>query len=234
MENCTTLKTLLTACCIVVIASGCRRVVEPESYDIWLPEIFKEIFLVQPGSYWVMDDIGTGEQYRDSIYVIETNHDTVEIINPGTQEGFALKERFEVKIFSPFYGRVYRIATEALDLCGDLNFNEPCQFVVFESYLNDELEGRSRIYFHPDNEGDEWSVAQSGLSEPKVRINQIIPSYTLGGNTFHDVREIVVERDRSMQNRPSVRYISLEAGIIQWIIPGQGINWIAVRYNIER
>jgi hypothetical protein len=234
MEKYTTLKALLTCICIAFVASGCRRVAEPESYDIWLPEVFKEIFLVQPGSYWVMHDIGTGQEYRDSVFVIETNHDTVDIIHPGTREPMALKERFEIKMFSPFYGRTYRIASESLDLCGDLNFNEPCHFIVFESYLGEESEGKSRIYFYPDNEGDEWGVAQSGLSEPGIRIDSVLAVYTLGENVFHNVRKVTIEHDRSMQNRSSIRYISPEAGIIQWIIPGQGINWIAVRYKMER
>lgn len=225
---------LFAIICLLILSTGCRKTEEPDSYDIWLPERLKEIFLVQPGSYWIMEEIGLNRDYRDSVYVTETILDTVAIIHPGNQEAFALKERFRVKCYSLFYDREFHIVTETADLCQGINQSEPCHFVVIENHKDGELLNKSRIYYYPDQPDGGWFVQNSGLIEPQLRIEAIIENYKLGELNFPDVRRVDTEADRTHQGTYSIRHITEEAGIIQWELPNFGINWVTVAYKMER
>lgn len=236
MPNFIRLSTILlfAISCVLILSTGCRKLEEPESYDIWLPERLKEIFLVQPGSYWIMEEIGLNRDYRDSVYVTETIHDTVAIVHPGNQEAFALKERFRIKCYSLFYGREFHIVTETADLCQGINQHEPCHFVVIENHKDGKLLNKGRIYYYPDQPDDGWYVQNSGLIEPQLRIDRVIENYSLGELVFPDVRRVDTELDRTHQRTRSIRHIAKEAGIIQWELPNFGINWVTVKYKMER
>lgn len=226
---------LFAISCLFILNTGCRKSEDSESYDIWLPERLKEIFLVQPGSYWIMEEIGLNRDYRDSVYVTETIHDTVVILHPGSGEAFALKERFRVKYYSLFYGREFHIVTESADICPGVNQFEPCHFLVIENHREGGLLNKSRFYYYPDEPDNGWNVVNSGLLEPQIRITDIIQSYTLEDRVYKNVRRVENERDRTHQNSQTVRYIAPEAGgIIQWQQPLINVNWVTVDYQIVR
>ncbi len=220
--------------CLIFKVSGCGKTDEPEDHNVWLPQTLKDIFLVKPGTYWIMEEVGLDRNYRDSVYVVETIHDTVEILHPGSREPFALKERFRVICYSPFYGSEYHFVTESADLCGSINWQEPCHFIVVEKHHLNSIAGRSRIYYYPDEPDRGWDVRNSGLAEPQVRITSIYSSFKPGNEIFTDVRRVETELDRVLQNTQSIRYISPEAGIVQWEIPAYGVKWVNVRRNIVR
>jgi hypothetical protein len=226
---------LFSISCIVLLSAGCRKTEEPDSYDIWLPERLKEIFLVQPGSYWIMEEIGLNRDYRDSVYVTETILDTVVILHPGSGETFGLKERFRVKYYSLFYGREFHIVTESADICPGVNQFEPCHFLVIENHRDGGLLNKSRFYYYPDEPDNGWNIVNSGLYEPQFRIAEIIPAYSLKGQVFDQVRKVETERDRTHQNARIIRHIAPAAGgIIQWEQPEINVNWITVDYHLVR
>lgn len=224
----------IIAGCLIFKVSGCDKTDEPEDHNVWLPQALKDIFLVKPGTYWIMEEVEYGRNYRDSVYVVSTIHDTVEILHPGSREPFALKERFRVVCYSPFYGAEYHFVTESADFCGTINWQEPCHFIVVEKYFRGTLQGKSRIYYYPDHPDRGWDVLNSGLAEPQVRITGIIDSLKPANEVFTNVRRVETELDRVLQNTRSVRYISPEAGIVKWEIPAYGVKWVNVRRHIVR
>lgn len=220
---------------ILLLGTGCNKAEEPATYDVWLPKTIKDIFLVQPGTYWVMEEAASGGQYIDSVFVIETIHDTVDIIDPGSHLPFAKKERFRVKCISPFYGYEFDIVTESADLVNDMNRVEPCFFVAIENFNGaGERTARSRIYYYPDVVDGGWNISHAGLTEPKVRIDSVLATYTLRDLAFSNVRKVDTEMDSVQRNTRSVRYITPEAGIIQTKLPDFGIDWFMIRSKIVR
>jgi hypothetical protein len=218
-----------------LFGTGCSKVDEPASYDVWLPQTIKDIFLVQPGTYWIMKEASFGVDYFDSVYVTETIHDTIDIINPGSHQAFAHKDRFIVKCLSSFYGTEFHIISESADLVNDMNRQEPCYFVAIENYNTaGSITARSRIYYYPDVVDQGWSAMGEGLGGAKVQIDSVLTSYTLDGQLFSNVKRVDTELDKTQRDSRSIRYIAPEAGIIQTIVPAYGTNWFMVRNRIVR
>ncbi len=216
---------------LLVLLPSCEKE-EPETYDIWLPDALKSIFAMKPGTYWVMESANGPQTFRDSVYVTGLEFDTLDILHPGSQLPYAAKDRFRVKCFSLFYGREFHLVSETNDLCNNVNNTEPCFFVRVENYNGQgQVAASSRIYYHPGTVDNGWN---SGTGESKVRVTEVIPSYTINGNTYTQVYRVETDRDPTQQNNRSIRYISPEAGIIQLEVPSINVNWITIRSNIVR
>ena len=222
----------LTPFAIVVLSTNCSKdPIKTDSLDIWLPDGLKSIFFVGVDSYWVMAGNSFGTAYQDSLYVTKTIHDTVDIIHPGNGEPIGKKEQFEIHYTSIWYGSYYIIKSEALDYCDDGNFNEPCHFVVLETYREGELSGRERIFFFPANEGEAYSIAQNGLAGAQLRLDSIHNDFTIRDNTFDLVYQMFSDRDFINQKPETVRLIAPGVGIIRWVTTT--IDWEVIRYNIK-
>ncbi|MDP3462547.1 MAG: hypothetical protein Q8S18_07145 [Bacteroidales bacterium] len=227
-----TIQFMLATLLLIILVSGCSKTDEPDTYDVWLPEPLKEIFLMQPGTYWIMQEVATGEQYFDSIFVIETILDTIDIISPGSQKAFARKEQFRVKCVSAFYGREFHYVSQSADLCGSLNNSEPCHFVVVENYSQGNIIASSRIYYYPDQPDEGWSSITSGSGQSKVRITGILDNYTVGEQAYSLVRRVEIDSDPTLQQIKSIRYIAPGYGVIQFEQPEYNTKWITIRKQI--
>jgi hypothetical protein len=227
-----TIPSILATVLLIIFVSGCSKTDEPETYDVWLPEQLKETFLMQPGTYWIMQEIATGEQYLDSIFVTETILDTVDIISPGSQQAFARKEQFRVKCMSAFYGREFHFVSRSADLCGSLNNTEPCHFVVVENYSQGNMTASSRIYYYPDQPDEGWSSVTSGSGQSRVRITGILDNFSVGEQDYSLVRRVEVDVDPTLQQTRTLRYIAPGYGVIQFEQPAYNTRWITIRKQI--
>lgn len=211
---------------------SCDKQDELEQFDIMLPNSLKENFLFGEGSYWIMEEVNQSAGFVDSVYVFEKVHDTVAVLHPGTQQPYAFKERFRVKLRSSFYGREYHIATESSDYCYSTVLTEPCHFVVMEVYADGVVQSKSRIYYHPDQPDGGWNVVHSLIEEPKVRITDVFNRYEVLGKNYENVRRVVIEEDRTFSRVQTIRYVAPGFGIIRWDIPQFNANWELKRYHL--
>jgi len=221
---------LLLLSIIMLALSSCSKE-EPETYDIWLPQELKDIFVMKPGTYWIMEALSGGEVYLDSVFVTELVFDTLDILHPGSKLPYALKDRFRVKCMSSFYGREFHVVSETNDQCRNVNYTAPCYTVWVENYSQNILNARSKIFYYPAAVDDGW---ESGNDGSKVRIIEIKNEYTPKDITFKNVWHVEVDRDPTLQNTRSFRHISAQEGIIQWRIPEFGVEWITIRSQIVR
>ncbi|MBK9292053.1 MAG: hypothetical protein IPM52_10575 [Bacteroidetes bacterium] len=201
--------------------------------DTSLPTELKRAFYHLPGSYWILEEQATGAFFRDSVYVLSSRIDTVDVLHPGSREAIARKEVLKVRVAWPFYGMEYEIVSESSSFCPPIGANkEPCHYLTIEFFHEGKSKGRTRMYYYPAHPDGGWPVRTSGLDEPLVRIDTVMSSYQQKTLTFQDVGRVVLETDRSFQGTRSVRYISPDAGIIRWQFPLFGIDWQVVRYRV--
>lgn len=225
-------KTLIFA--LLFISFGCQKSEAPSTYDILLPQQLKDVFLFQPGTYWIMKQSAGGNTLYDSIYVTETIHDSIDIINPGTQQAYAKKEVFEVRCFSSYYNHDFSYITQSADLCNNLSFHEPCHFVALEQYQNNQVSKSSRIYYYPDEVDGGWNANSGSNSNYLVKIDAVLDSYSIGGETYAQVRRVLTEKDRTAQNQNSIRFFASGYGLIQYSVPDLDTDWKLIRSKIVR
>jgi hypothetical protein len=228
------LRPVLLAVLLFAMIVSCNKQDELEQFDILLPQALKETFLFGEGSYWIMEETMQSAGFVDSVFVFEALHDTVTVLHPGTRQPYAFKERFRVKLMSSFYGREYHIATESSDYCYSAVLTEPCHFVVMEVYADGALQSKSRMYYYPDQPDNGWNVVHSLIEEPKVRITDVINQFVVQGETYENVRRVVIEEDRTFSGVQTIRYIAPGFGIIQWDIPHFGASWELKRHHLIR
>lgn len=231
MKKTIRISVLLLLGSLLLSLPSCQKEEEPDTYDIWLPQALKDIFVMKPGTYWVMEAVSGSQTYRDSVYVTEVVFDTLDILHPGSKLPYALKDRFRVKCFSAFYGREFHVVSETSDLCNNVNFSEPCFTVWVENYSQEQVSAKSKIFYFPGIMDGGWN---SGNGNSQVRIIDIVNEYQAGGIIYKNVWHVEVDKDPTLQNTRSFRHISPEAGIIQWKIPEYDVEWITIRANIVR
>jgi hypothetical protein len=227
---------ILSGIFVVVLSAllnvSCHKETVPVG-DVLLPEALKATFYYAPGTYWIVEEKATGLFFRDSLYVKSSRIDTVDVLHPGSRQPYARKEVLKTRLVWPFYGMEAEIASESTPLCSGRSLSgEPCHFLTMEFFLNGKSRGKTRMYYYPAEADAGWPVVLSGLIEPQVRIDTVISTYDQTGNTFSDVRRVIIDSDRSFQGSPSVRYISPDAGIIRWQYPSFGTDWQVIRYRV--
>lgn len=219
---------------VLFIFFGCQKSEDPLTYDVLLPQQLKDIFLFQPGTYWVMEQNTGGNVLYDSVYVTETIHDSVDIINPGTQQAHAKKEVFEIRCFSTHYNREFSYVSQSADLCNNLSFREPCHFVVMELYKNDVVTARSRIYYYPDQIDEGWSTNIGSSDNTLIKIDAVFDNYLIGDKTYAQVKRVLTENDRTSQSKNSIRYFAPGYGLITYTVPDLDTDWKLIRSKIVR
>lgn len=217
---------------VAFAVSQCRPIESEASLDIWLPPELKEIFSIGEGSYWIMAGNSFGTPFQDSLYVTKVTHDTVDILHPGEDRVIGKKEQFAIHYTSIWYGSDYILRSEALDYCQNGNFNEPCHFMIVESYSEGRLQSQERIFFFPASVGDAYTIAQNGLAGAELRLDSLHSTFTIRDNTFFDVYQLHAERDFINQKPETIRYIAPGVGVIRWITAS--IDWEVMRYRIEK
>lgn len=212
--------------------SSCRKSEPREVQDVWLPKEIKDLFLFYPGSYWVMELPGT--DFVDSVFVDSTRIDTLPIIHPGSRDTVAYKERLSVRYVSPFYGRYYTFTTASKDYCEIFPDGGPCHRVT-RILQNGSLDfvGQTYMFHFPEALGKHYAAASS-ITDNQVRIDSILPTYSLADSTYKNVRKVIVNRDVTEQNQISVRHFAPGIGLIRWQVPEFGFNWICVRYGVKQ
>lgn len=215
---------------LLFVSSSCSKE-EPKTYDIWLPQELKDIFVMKPGTYWIMEAFSDNQVYLDSVFVTEMVFDTLDILHPGSQLPYAAKDRFRVKCFSSFYGREFHLVSETNDQCRNVNFTAPCYNIWVENYSQGILTARSKIFYYPATPDEGW---ESGNDGSKVRIIEFKDEYKPKDITFKSVWHIETDKDPTLQNTRSFRHISAAEGIIQWRIPQYNVEWITIRSVIIR
>jgi hypothetical protein len=225
------LMSILRASVVAIMLGGCSTIDSQESMDVWLPPELTEMFAIGEGSYWVMAGNSFGTPYQDSLYVTKTVHDTVDILHPGNDIPIGRKERIAIHYTSIWYGTDYVLRSEALDYCNDGNFNEPCHFMILESYFEGKISGRERFFFFPANVGDAFTIAQNGLAGAELRLDSLHSSFTIRDHTFNNVYQMHSERDFINQKPETIRYVAPGIGIIRWVTAS--IDWEVLRYRIE-
>jgi len=219
---------------LLFVSFGCQKSEELSTYDILLPQQLKDVFLFQSGTYWIMEQNNGGNVLYDSIYVTETLHDSVDIINPGTQQAYAKKEVFNVRCTSTYYKREFSYVSQSADLCNNLSFREPCHFVAMELYKNDVVTASSRIYYYPDQVDAGWSTHIGSSDNTLVKIDAIFDNYLIGDKTYAQVRQVLTEKDRTSQGKNSIRYFAPGYGLIAYSVPELKTDWKLVRSKIVR
>ncbi len=217
---------------ILFTYSGCEKATYTEGYDVFLPQELKDVFYYKPGSWWIMQNTAATTNDLDSIYVLEANLDTIDIINPGSQQAYAKKEVFRVKCFSSFYNQEFHYVSESSDLCGNLSTREPCHFVMLEQYRNNQRGQFSRVYYYTAELDEGWTANPYSIGTTWVTIAAVKNDFEVSAGNFDQVRQVDVFRDGTAQNANTTRYFAQNVGLLRYVVSGQATDWQLVRKNV--
>ncbi|MFN3530365.1 MAG: hypothetical protein ACK417_10640 [Bacteroidia bacterium] len=215
----------------LVLLGACKKDKPIEDNNVWLPQGLKDQFLFYPGTYWIVKELNTG--FEDSIFVYETVLDTLPIRHPGSRDTIGYKERFRVTILIPFYGQ----HIEHLSVSADYEFQRaghPHHYVNRRMIKNAAVFRQNNIYFYPEAVKISIPISQFGMDPEQMRFDTIYPTYALLDSVYSNVRAIRLSNDPSLEYQESTRYFAPGIGIIRWVVPKMGWDWVCERYHVVR
>lgn len=221
---------LLLALVLLNSLFACKKEEDKLASEFPLPTALKSMFYFQPGTYWIYADVH-GE-HLDSVYVVSSSLDTVNVYHPGSKELVARKERITTRTASLFFGAHYVYQSDTDERLLWINPNSSAYRIKRTKFSGTQNLGNTYVTYFPYVANERYEAFQGGgLSYACVTVGAVTELQIIDSilpRAYH----VQVDRDRTEQHNLYNLYFVENLGLARFDSPTNPQDWRLVRYRI--